>query len=53
MRHALLRRDAHAKAYAWVWPPMVTWSIAIAWAIGMLAVGYVYFWRGEEEYGRG
>ncbi len=53
MRHAILRNHANAKAYAWVWPPMITWALAIAWAVGMLAVGYVYFWRGEEEYGRG
>ena len=39
MRHALLRKNAHSPAYAWVWPPMVTWTIAIAWAIGMLALG--------------
>ncbi|MEO9140310.1 MAG: ABC transporter permease [Jatrophihabitans sp.] len=28
-----------------------TWLIAIGWAFGLLAVSYLYFWRGEEEYG--
>jgi teichoic acid transport system permease protein len=28
-----------------------TWLIAAAWAVGTLAVSYLYFWRGEEEYG--
>jgi ABC-type polysaccharide/polyol phosphate export systems, permease component len=53
MRHALLRKPEDLKADAWLWSPMVTWTIALAWGVGMLLVGYVYFWRGEEEYGRG
>lgn len=28
-----------------------TWLIAAAWAVGTLATGFLYFWRGEEEYG--
>jgi len=28
-----------------------TWFLGIAWAFGTLAVAYLYFWRGEEEYG--
>lgn len=28
-----------------------TWLIALAWAVGTLAMGYLYFWRGEETYG--
>jgi len=27
------------------------WLIAIAWAVGSVVMGYLYFWRGEEEYG--
>jgi len=27
------------------------WLIAIAWALGTVALGYLHFWRGEEEYG--
>jgi teichoic acid transport system permease protein len=28
------------------------WGLGIAWGLGMLVVGYVIFWQGEEEYGR-
>lgn len=28
------------------------WIIGAAWAVGLLIVGFVYFWRGEENYGR-
>jgi teichoic acid transport system permease protein len=28
-----------------------TWLLAIVWAVGTLAVSYLYFWRGEEAYG--
>lgn len=28
-----------------------TWLVAIAWSVGMLATGYLYFWRAEEQYG--
>ena len=31
--------------------PPGTWLIAIAWSVGTLAMSYLYFWRGEEEYG--
>jgi teichoic acid transport system permease protein len=31
--------------------PLSTWLLGIAWAFGLLAVSYLYFWRGEEEYG--
>jgi len=31
--------------------PFSTWLIALAWALGTLVMGYLYFWRGEEEYG--
>ncbi len=29
------------------------WLLAVGWAAVMIVVGYVYFWRGEQEYGRG
>jgi teichoic acid transport system permease protein len=29
----------------------MTWLTALAWSVGTLAVSYLYFWRGEEEYG--
>lgn len=31
--------------------PLTMWLTAIAWSVGALAMGYLYFWRGEEEYG--
>jgi teichoic acid transport system permease protein len=33
-------------------PPHV-WPLAAGWALIAGVVGFVYFWRGEEEYGRG
>ncbi|MFC9441874.1 MULTISPECIES: ABC transporter permease [unclassified Brevibacterium] len=32
--------------------PMHLWLIAIGWSIGLLVVGFVFFWQGEEKYGR-
>jgi teichoic acid transport system permease protein len=29
----------------------MTWLVGFAWAVGTLVMGYLYFWRGEEEYG--
>ncbi|MEV4544202.1 teichoic acid transport system permease protein [Micromonospora echinaurantiaca] len=29
------------------------WLVAVGWAIVMGAGGFLYFWRGEQEYGRG
>jgi teichoic acid transport system permease protein len=29
------------------------WLVALIWALIALVVGFVYFWRGEKEYGRG
>jgi teichoic acid transport system permease protein len=33
-------------------PDLRAWVISIAWAAGMLVVGFTYFWRAEESYGR-
>lgn len=30
----------------------VQWLTALAWSVGVLVVGYVYFWKAEESYGR-
>lgn len=30
---------------------LATWVAGIAWAVGVLSVSYLHFWRGEEEYG--
>jgi teichoic acid transport system permease protein len=29
----------------------VNWLVGLAWAVGTLVMGYLYFWRGEEAYG--
>lgn len=29
-----------------------TWLVALAWAFGLLIGGFVFFWRGEGNYGR-
>lgn len=28
------------------------WAVGTVWAFGMLIVGFLFFWRGEESYGR-
>jgi teichoic acid transport system permease protein len=33
--------------------PRVLWMEAVAWAVGLLVIGYTFFWRGEKGYGRG
>ncbi|TDK27725.1 ABC transporter permease [Arthrobacter crusticola] len=33
-------------------PQWQSWAVLTAWALGVLAVGLVYFWQGEESYGR-
>lgn len=35
-----------------VTPPLNSWLILAAWAFGVCLVGIVFFWRGEESYGR-
>lgn len=32
--------------------PPYQWSLAVFWSVLVLAVGYIYFWRAEEQYGR-
>src|SRR5699024_752698 len=33
--------------------PSLTTGIGLgAWSVGLLLVGFIYFWRGEEEYAR-
>jgi teichoic acid transport system permease protein len=29
------------------------WMLGGGWALVMLMFGFIYFWRGESEYGRG
>jgi teichoic acid transport system permease protein len=34
-------------------PPLKLWLLAVGWAVLIAVGGFVYFWRGEKEYGRG
>ncbi|MGW3564891.1 ABC transporter permease [Streptomyces sp. NPDC000941] len=47
MRYALI--DDYGQAYL---PPHV-WALALGWAVLFGAGGFVYFWKAEEQYGRG
>ncbi|MFC9327950.1 ABC transporter permease [Kitasatospora sp. NPDC057015] len=33
--------------------PAHLWAYGIGWAVVMLVIGFVFFWKAEEEYGRG
>ena len=45
-----LARDALLTSYS---TPPITWVYGVFWAVLMLVVGFVYFWKAEEKYGRG
>ncbi|MDX3232450.1 ABC transporter permease [Streptomyces sp. ME19-01-6] len=47
MRYALI--DGYGHTYL---PPHV-WALALGWAVLFGAGGFVYFWKAEEQYGRG
>jgi teichoic acid transport system permease protein len=47
MRHALMESAPLAS------PPSTLWLLGIGWAVLVGACGFIYFWRGEQEYGRG
>ncbi|RNI21050.1 ABC transporter permease [Flexivirga caeni] len=32
--------------------PLTVWLAGLAWSVVVLAAGYVYFWKAEEDYGR-
>lgn len=32
--------------------PMSLWLVGAIWSFGLLIVGFLFFWRGEESYGR-
>jgi teichoic acid transport system permease protein len=49
MRYALLDPPADHLAST----PAQMWPMALGWAVVVGFLGYVFFWRGEKEYGRG
>jgi teichoic acid transport system permease protein len=34
------------------WDPVQAWLLGAAWGVGFLVVGFLYFWRAEDRYGR-
>ena len=34
------------------WDPLQAWLLGAAWGVGFLVVGFLYFWRAEDRYGR-
>nr|WP_286672958.1 ABC transporter permease [Brevibacterium sp. RIT 803] len=49
--HAYLTLVRNSLLYATDSSPWL-WFMAIVWAFGLLIVGFLFFWRGEESYGR-
>ncbi len=47
VRHALLENSPLASS------PQQLWLMGAGWALLFGIGGYIYFWRGEQEYGRG
>jgi teichoic acid transport system permease protein len=47
IRHALIENAVLAGK------PIRLWLEALAWAVAVLLIGFIYFWRGEKGYGRG
>ena len=55
VRNCLMPNDYAAK-YAWQSPlyqPPGAWLIMLGWALLVGVGGFVYFWKAEEQYGRG
>ena len=48
-----LVRDALLASTVLASPPWQLWLLGSGWALLVGAAGYIYFWRGEKEYGRG
>ncbi|HET9518240.1 MAG TPA: ABC transporter permease [Actinoplanes sp.] len=47
MRHSLMENAPLANS------PLRLWLVGLGWALAFGIGGFVYFWRGEKEYGRG
>jgi teichoic acid transport system permease protein len=48
-----LARHALMDEVPLVSPVSQLWTLAIAWTLVIGVGGYIFFWRGEQEYGRG
>lgn len=49
--HAYLTLTRNSLLYG-VDSPLWMWAMGTVWAFGLLIVGFLFFWRGEESYGR-
>ena len=49
--HAYLTLTRNSLLYG-VDSPVWMWAMGTVWAFGLLIVGFLFFWRGEESYGR-
>ena len=45
-------RDPQPPHHIFHYDPTRTWTYALAWAFGMLVLGFVFFWAAEDKYGR-
>jgi teichoic acid transport system permease protein len=45
-------RDPQPPHHLFHYDPTRTWVYAVAWAVGMSLVGFVFFWAAEDKYGR-
>jgi len=50
VRHGLLTPDPKEASGAYATPGM--WLMGAAWGVGLMILGFVYFWLAEERYGR-
>jgi teichoic acid transport system permease protein len=50
VRHGLLELSAEEKASEL--PLVAMWGMGAAWGVGLMLIGFLYFWRAEERYGR-
>jgi teichoic acid transport system permease protein len=50
VRHGLLTPDPKEEAGAYATPDM--WAMGAAWGVGLMILGFLYFWLAEERYGR-
>lgn len=42
----------HEPTQHYPYDPGRTWLYAVVWGVGLLVVGFLFFWRAEDEYGR-
>ncbi len=55
VRHALMPQIYDRTRYPVHYQVMLphAWALAVGWSVVFFVLGYVFFWKSEEEYGRG